>query len=292
MAIPGAGEDPAIIKAPVAAHPKKLNSIWSDAGWDLKDMAVVDGRHLVLVFFVDHEARNIGGGVPGRLTKYTDKEDYAPHRAKCLKLATLRHYREQHGELEGIWDPMEGQSRLESTLEEMCARHDVRDVPYGAHLIATTVTYQTDDTSLIYCTSGMGADVSRHGHWKVTSRICDVQRFALLLGAEFARQRDAGRLAPVTGLDWLVAADCESSGLDSVVRVHHGPVVYNDEAGDVLFASVPEHARGLAAHFFKRTEFEKQNEYRFVLSASGERPIEDEFFLGISPALRSVFERA
>ena len=152
------------------------------------------------------------------------------------------------------------------------------------------MTYQTDDTSLIYCASGVGADVSRHDHWKVESRIRDVPRFALLLGAEFARQRDERRHAAVTGLDRLVAAAAGNSGPASVVHVHHGPVVYSDNAGETLFGKIPEHARGLAANFFKRKDLEYQNEYRFVLSAPGARPIEDEFYLRVTPDLRSVFE--
>ena len=75
------------------------------------------------------------------------------------------------------------------------------------------------------------------------------------------------------------------------MHVHHRPVVYDDEAGAILFARVPEHARGLAAHFFKRRKFEDQNEYRFVVSAPGAQPIENEFYLRITPELRSVFER-
>ena len=73
-----------------------------------------------------------------------------------------------------------------------------------------------------------------------------------------------------------------------MVHVHHGPVVYDDKAGEVLFARIPENARDLAARFFKRTEFEDQQEYRFVVSAPGGRPIEDEFYLMITPELRSV----
>ena len=245
----------------------------------------------MLVFSVDYASPIVRRGVPKWLMKHSDVEKHAPYKAECLKLGTLRHYREHHRSLEGTWDPMEGRSRLESTLEEMCGRHGVRNVPRGAHLVATTVTYRSDDTSLIYCASGMGVDVTRHEQWKVASRIRDVPEFALLLGAEFGRQRDADRHAAVTDLDRFVAAAVGSSGLKSVVHVHHGPVVYDDNAGEVLFASVPEHGRSLAAHFFKRTEFEDQREYRFVISAPGGRPVEDEFYLKITPDLRSVFAR-
>ena len=291
MASSGTAAGSAIVKAPVASLPKEVSGLWRAAGWVLEDSAVVDAHHQVLVFSVEYGSPIVRRGVPKRLMKHSDVEKHAPYKAECLKLATLRHYRERHRGLEGTWDPMEGRSRLESTLEEMCGRHGVRDLPHGAHLVATTVTYQTDDTSLIYCAFGMGADVSRHDHWKVASRIRDVPRFALLLGAEFARQRDTRRHAAVTGLDRLVAVSVGSSGSVSVVHVHHGPVVYSDDAGEILFGKIPEHVRGLAAHFFKRKDLEYQNEYRFVFSAPGERPIEDEFYLRNTPELRSVFER-
>ena len=290
MVMSGSGVPSAIVKASGASIPKELSDLWRAAGWVLEDMATVDSHHLVLVFSVEYGSPIARRGVPKRLMKHSDVEEHAPYKAECLKLATLRHYRECHRDLEGTWDPMEGRNRLESTLEEMCRRHGVRAMPRGANLVATTTTYQTDDTSLIYCASRTEADVSRYAHWKVTSRIRDVPRFALVLGAEFARQCDAGRHAAVTGLD-LFAAAVGISGLDFVVHVHHGPVVYDDKAGEVLFARIPEHARGLAAHFFKRKEFEDQKEYRFVVSAPGGRPIKDEVYLRVSPELRSVFER-
>ena len=292
MAMSGSMARSAIVKASDASLPQELSGLWRAAGWILEDSVVVDAHHLVLVFSVDYGSSNLWRGVPKRLMKHSDVEKHAPYRAECLKLATLHHYREHHRGLEGTWDAMEGRSRVESTLEEMCRRHGMRGAPRGAHLVAATVTYQSADTSLIYCTSGTGADVARHEQWKVATRIRDVPGFALLLGAEFARQRDKGRHAAVTGTDLLVASAVGRSGLKSVVHVHHGPVVYEENAGEVLFARVPEHARSLAAHFFKRADFEYQKEYRFVVSAPGGRPVEDVFYLNIAPELRSVFERA
>ena len=291
MTIVGAVADSGIVKASAASHPDGLNALWQAAGWVVEDAAVVDARHLVQVFFVDHGSRTTGAGVPRELTKFTDNVDHAPYQAKYLKMATLRCYRERHQDLEGTWDPMEGRSRIVSSLEEMCRRHGLRSLPHGAQSVEAEVTYQTDDESFIYCTSRSTDRLSRYAQWKVASGIRDVPKFALSLGAEFARQRNDGRHAQVTGVDWLVASACKSSGLDSVVHVHHGPVVYDDEAGDVMFARIPEHARALAAHFFKRKKFEDHDEYRFVVSAPGGRPVEDEFYLGITPELRSVFER-
>ena len=173
----------------------------------------------------------------------------------------------------------------------MCRRHGLRSLAHGAQGDESEVNYQTDDASLIYCTSRSTVCLSRYAQWKVASGIHDVRKFALSLGGEFARQRDDGRHAQVTGLDWLVYAACESSGLDSVVHVHYGPVVYDEEVGEVLFARIPEHARCLAAHFFKCKKFEDQREYRFIVSAPGGRPIEDAFYMRITSELRSAFER-
>ena len=286
----GAAADSGIVKAAATSFPDGLKALWQAAGWALEDAAFLDARHLVLVFFVDHGSRATGAGLSTQLMKFTDNLDHAPYRAEYLKMATLRHYRERHQDLEGTWDPMEGRSRLVSSLEEMYRRLGLRSLPHGARGVEAEVTYQTDDASLIYCTS-RSTDLSRHSQWKVASRIRDVPKFALSLGAEFARQRDDERHAQVTGLDWFMSAACKSSGLDSVVHVHHGPVVYDDEAGDALLARIPEHARALAAHFFKCKKFEDHDEYRFVVSAPGGRPIEDQFLLRITQELRSVFER-
>lgn len=280
-----------IVRAALGSFPEELNAQWRAAGCVLQSAAVVDAHHLVLVFYVDHEPSIIGAGVPRQLTKYTDNEDHAPYQATCLKLATLRHYREQHQDLEGTWDPMEGRSRTTSTLEALCRRHRVRDLPLGAHLATAEVTYEASDLSLIYCASTTGLRGSPREQWRVASRILDVPRFALLLGAEFARQRDEGRHTAVTGLDLFAATVCRSSGLESVVHIHHGPVVYDDKVGEVLFARTPEFSRGLAAHFYKRMEFYDQQEYRFVVSVPGGRPIQDEFFLSVTPELRTVFKR-
>ena len=194
----GAAAGSGIAKESVASLPEGWSAWYRASGGVLQSAAVVDARHQVLVCFVDHRRWTFGAGVPGQLTKFTDNEDHAPYRAKWLKLATFRHYREQHQELEGTWDPMEGRSRIASNLEEMCRRHGVGSVPHGARHVATEVTYQTEGGSFIYSTSRSTDSVSRYAQWSVASRIRNVPNFALLLGAEFARQRDDGWYAPVT----------------------------------------------------------------------------------------------
>ena len=54
MAILSAAASSAIVKASVSSLPKGVKALWRTAGWVLQDAAVVDARHLVLVFHVDH----------------------------------------------------------------------------------------------------------------------------------------------------------------------------------------------------------------------------------------------
>ena len=216
---------------------------------------------------------------------------HAPYCAEHLKLATLRHYREHHQNREGTWDPMEGRCVAKSSLDEFLDRHGVSDTPHGVPHVSTAVTYQTEDTSWIYCTSLTRDAASRHEHWKVACHIRDVPGFAVLLGAEFARQRNNERHAPVTSSDWLCDGSVRCSGVESAVQVHHGPVVYDDSAADTIFGRMPHQARALAAHFFKRKAFRDQQEYRFVLHGVGGRPLLDELYLRITPELRHAFRK-
>ena len=111
-------------------------------GWTLQDAAVVDGHHLVLVFSVDFASPRVAWRVPTQLIRYSGKEEHAPYTANCLKLATLRHYRERHRDLEGTCDPMEGRSELVSSFEKFCERHSVPDLPDGAHHVTAKVTLE------------------------------------------------------------------------------------------------------------------------------------------------------
>ena len=283
---------PKINKIAISKLPEQLKSIWQEAHWMLEGTYVIDGRHLLLVFYVDHAFAIMESQASHELTKYVDCEDYAPYRAKELKLATLRHYRKCHQDLEGTGDPMEGRSSIKSSLKEFLDRHHAKSTLHGTQHIATEVVYQTDGTSLIYCTSRDSELSSRFEQWGVASVIRNIPRFTVLLGTEFARQRDEFRHAAVTGLDRIVDSANKISKFDSVVHVYHGPVAYHDNAGKILFEEVPEPARAITAHFYKGKTFENQREYRFVLYASGGRPVQDEFLLRITPDLRRMFEKA
>ncbi|MCY4428491.1 MAG: hypothetical protein OXC05_15880 [Halieaceae bacterium] len=285
-------DQPEIIKVSNSTLPMQLKTFLREARWMLKDTYVVDGRHLVLVFLVDPASTMVGSQVPREVTKYVDSEDHAPYRAKHLKLATLRHFRECHREFEGTGDPMEGKSIVKSTYREFLNRHNVQSTLQGAEYVATKVTYKTEDTSLVYCTSRENDLASQYKQWGIASNISDVPRFAALLGAEFARQCDESRHTAITALDLIVGTAIANSEIDTVVHVYHGPVVYHANVGEILFKKIPGPARALSAYFLKGKAFEDQQEYRFVLTVPGGRPVQDEFFLNITPDLRSMFEKA
>ena len=269
--------------------PPNNHARWREAGSVLETAGLVDGRHLILVFSVDYTSLAAIRSVPREVLKYTDNEEHAPYKAECLKMATLRHYRNEHQDLEGTWDPMEGKVRVDSTGQEFFARHGMHNTPQGAHHVAMSVTYGTENTRLVYCTSRAEYHQPRYRQWRVGSVIRNVPKFSLFLGAEFARQFDKRRYATVTPLDRIVTALLDASELERVVCIHHGPVVYNDDAGQVLFSRISHHAQGLAAHFFKRSTFRDQYEYRFVLNSSGRRPLKDQLYLRITPELRAFF---
>lgn len=73
-----------------------------------------------------------------------------------------------------------------------------------------------------------------------------------------------------------------------IVRVYHGPVLYEDNAEEAVF-SRPQHFQGIAATFVKLRCYVWQNEYRFTVSTIG-APAADELHLPISDEMRELAE--
>jgi len=76
------------------------------------------------------------------------------------------------------------------------------------------------------------------------------------------------------------------SSFDQIVHVRHGPVVYTDEAED-LIESVPLHLRSAAVPFVKSAEYAYQREYRFTVSTIGS-PARDVLRVPVTSELRSL----
>ena len=136
----------------------------------------------------------------------------------------------------------------------------------------------------------IGGEVS--SEYDAASVISDVRQFATQSGVEFARQCDERSCATASWHSALPELARANSGYDKIVHVYHGPVVYDDEPGEHLFSEFDELNRGTAASFFKRSKFNKQKEYRCVLSQVGKSPIRQATFLQITPELRSLSQDA
>ena len=265
---------------------------WEPGRKGLGDSVLVDDRALVLTFPVNYSFPYRDERIPWRVVKYSDKEQYAPHRADSIKLSTLRHFREEYPECEGIGDPMEGRAATVSSLTEVVGRRDVPGIPRFADLVEVEVTYQVDGTALIYSTSKAEGDAPPNPKNQFASVISDVSKFAKWLGIESARQIDEKSFAAVTELERDIETSMTSSPVDRTVHVYHGPVVYDDDSYKTLEANkVALGQRALALHFFKETKLAYQDEYRFVLDLPGKRPVQETLLLGITPELRSMIEK-
>ena len=72
----------------------------------------------------------------------------------------------------------------------------------------------------------------------------------------------------------------------TIITVHHGPVIYDDQPATVINC-IPELQRGRALPFFKGTRFAGQREYRFVVLAGGE-PNDEKLCVPVSHELRDL----
>ncbi|MCY4398846.1 MAG: hypothetical protein OXE96_05795 [Gemmatimonadetes bacterium] len=124
--------------------------------------------------------------------------------------------------------------------------------------------------------------------------------FAVQLGIDFAFavQKSAHvELGPIEELAYRKSSYRASSWsgehhIDKVIRVYHGPVVYEDQSGvlgsveDVVDSSmVPK------GWFTKKKRFSGEREYRFAVSTLG-KPRKDTFELRISDDLRMLTAKA
>ena len=251
----------------------------------LENTVLVDDCCLVFVYHVNYSFHRTA---PRKLVKYSKKQ-YAPHSYENLQVSTLRYYRENHQDYEGSGDPFEGTVEMSSSHTEFCTRHGVPSIPGGCQ-VATTVTYKTEDTSFIYCMSVIGGKI--YCKYDSASVISDVSQFATQLGVEFARRIGERSCATTSWHNVLPELARVKSGCDKIAHVYHGLVVYDDEPGERIFSEFDELSRGTATAFFKRREFKKQKEYRFVLSLVGKSPTQQTTYLQITPELRSLFQDA
>ena len=128
----------------------------------------------------------------------------------------------------------------------------------------------------------------------------DPEAFAIQLGIDFAisvQKSTHVELGPIEELAYRsgryrVGLWEGEHPIDKIVRVYHGPVVYEDQSGVLGSAEdVVDFSMAPKGWFTKKTSFSGEREYRFALSTLG-KPRTDPFRLGISDELRMLTAEA
>ena len=234
--------------------------------------------HLIFVHRVDYRPE-IRSSI-GKVVKFS-KRCYAPCRAKKLRIATPAYYRDEESLPPGIGD------RYDSTLKKdasPCMRHR-----FSNNSIDAEVTFSSSSDSWVYCTShipthfvyrDLKTKFSDEYGYDATTKIKDVDAFAMWLGIDFALQTDKRNHLKLSAFDMETYMKSSYStdlwqqngpqNIVTFVHVYHGPVHYEDESGVVATDEDMVDIHGsVRAWFTKRTEFADQSEYRFVFTTLG-----------------------
>ena len=263
---------------------------------------------LVLVSRVDRLDGFSPSPTPQRVVKFSERRHAMPQ-AENLNLGTPRYYRGHEQAPAGIGDAMEAsqtEDMVNFIARQLGAGHADRLPPLEGELddprlgkatykLSGQVTHRTDGFWL-FCTSAMPKDASgvdglrRRFGAECATAISDPPEFARKLGRTLAEN-----LANVDlELDWVAEMQMQAMKhygrppLAQRVLVHHGPVVYMDDAAETIFA-LPLQFQAVAAAFIKRRAYEWQQEYRFTVSAVG-CPADDNLLLPISSSMRDLVE--
>ena len=226
------------------------------------------------------------------LVKLSERR-FAPSHAPKLQLATPEYYRRSE-------DPHDGILTKDATpwmSQELESKVGI--IPS----LSASITFVAPDEPWVYCTSmrpAHGRDAeglrARFPQYDAMTVIKDADALAIQLGIDFAisvQKSTHVELGPDEEKAYRSgryrAAIWEGEHpIDKIIRVYHGPVVYEDRSGvlraaeDVVdFSMVPK------GWFTKKTRFSGEREYRFAVSTLG-KPREDRFRLDISDELRML----
>lgn len=238
----------------------------------------------------------------GHLLKLSERR-FAPYRAPELRLATPAHYRKSEGLDTEIADPHDGLLTKDAT-PWMRQNLTFRERGSSTHNLRSSFTFgSAPGEPWVYCTSMSPTNSreemdlrTRFPKYDELTVIEDPESFAMQLGIDFAISLDKSKhveLGPngeatYERSSYTVRLWEGEHRVDKVIRVYHGPVVYEDQSGVlrsdddfVDFSMVPK------VWFTKKTRFSGEREYRFAVSTLGE-PRMDTFKLEISDELRAL----
>ena len=227
---------------------------------------------------------------PGQVVKFTEK-CYAIHRTECLQLATPQHYRDNYEDAEGIRDELEAKHREDAG--RFLSRYGAS--PLGTPGLGPIGGYATHavDNLWMFCTSVKPSSnyqlirIARRLSRESATTIREPSQFARELGVAFLAH-PASRNVKLSSLDSFVEQVSRPYGIGTVVWVYHGPVLYSDDAQD-LVSSFPDAHRAIPIAFIKRQQYDWEREYRFTVQVRGAPSDEDEVVcLPVSDELRKL----
>ena len=251
--------------------------------------------HLILMHNLDH--RSPRAPAVGNVVTFSEPA-YAAFCTEKLQLATPAFYRDQEDLKPGIGD------RNDGALTKDATRWADEVIPAG-EVTLSELTFVSSREPWIFCAAHYRNDrefrrlrdhFAAEYDYTVATGIADVDGFATWLSIDFALGLDRTADVQRSGLDEICYAAshystslCEGSNpIDTVVRVYHGPVHYEDRSGRV---DNQEHwfdpGAGPKAWFTKRRSFEVQSEFRFAVSTLG-NPVDPKHYIAVSPELRGL----
>ena len=251
--------------------------------------------HQILIHYVDYHPQR--SSAVGEVVAFS-KSPYAAFRTKKLQLATPAYYRDQDDLKPGIRDLHEGKLTKDATKW-------ASTVLSAGVVTNAELTFVASSEPWIYCAShyNLNSDLRRlkdlfadeYGYTTATG-ISDPNSFATWLGIDFALTLDKATEVRLGPLDKIGYAQSRyetdlwqgSGPIDTIVRVYHGPVHYEDSSGRI---STQEEwfdpAAGPKAWFTKKTPFKNQSEYRFAVSTLGD-PVKTKHYITVSPELSEI----
>ena len=223
------------------------------------------------------------------LLKFSPEEHAIP-RAERIKLASPRYFQEVEDQVGGVRDSMEASFTESLSGDQFFVRHHGTPLPGSEHAIITA-TWGTNGFWM-FCTSAIPQTEREferlRGEFPEYPCVTSIQNpsaFAMQLGKDFGKQFDANDVR-FDGLDTVRQFGLSVKGLDRVVNVVHGPIIYLDQSEDFI-RRFPKHEQGAVIPFVKRMKFEGQQEYRFTVKVLG-NPKNQEVFLNLSDELRRL----